>query len=96
MRYGRRDCNHDWHPRLDGWEEYCTAVICIHCGAFGCGCDIPFDRDRKNIFNKPSVDPGANIGGGWANPYIMCVKMPRRYRSKYRKYGASARRRRCD
>ncbi|HOK20681.1 MAG TPA: hypothetical protein PLX73_00950 [Candidatus Paceibacterota bacterium] len=38
-RYGRKNCHHEWAIRADGYEEYCTPVICIKCGAFGCLCD---------------------------------------------------------
>ncbi|HOV88718.1 MAG TPA: hypothetical protein PLB74_01485 [Candidatus Paceibacterota bacterium] len=50
-RYGRKNCRHEWAIRADGYEEYCTPIICIKCGAFGCLCDAR-NEFRDQYFMK--------------------------------------------
>ena len=71
MRYGREDCSHSWVIRLDGYEEYCLAMVCKYCGAFACVCGAKYaggyiDKNRCNGLNG-----NANINGEWENPYVM-------------------------
>jgi len=73
-QYGRKDCDHVWRERIDGFEEYCTPAVCIKCGAFGCLCDVGRDKKRDKefllIFKVEGVRGDANINGKWKNPYI--------------------------
>lgn len=47
-RYGCKNCNHYWVLRTDGYEEYCVAVVCNKCGAFGCYHDFEGDYIREH------------------------------------------------
>ncbi|MDD5012194.1 MAG: hypothetical protein PHQ66_00905 [Candidatus Nanoarchaeia archaeon] len=67
--YGRKDCEHEWRYRKDGWEEGCVPAICIECGAFGCMCDIQGKKPSKEIFFD-GYNSDANINGKWENPYV--------------------------
>ena len=68
IRYGRSDCNHSWRIRADGDECQCTAIICIECGAYGCGCDIKTAHEKQNLYVLAEYNGDANINGLWDNP----------------------------
>lgn len=72
VRYGRKDCEHVWRHRKDGWEEECGPVVCIECGAFGCFCDIYKNEPipSKEILFSEGVNGDANTNGKWVNPYV--------------------------
>lgn len=78
IRYGIKDCEHEWVYRKDGWEEGCAPVICRKCGAFGCFCDVN-PRPPKEIFFGNGANSSDNIGGQWNNPYI---KKPKKLKKK--------------
>ena len=40
-------CNHFWVDRKDGYEEQCSAAICIICGEYGCYCVLK--REKENM-----------------------------------------------
>lgn len=52
-------CNHFWVERIDGYEEQCTAAICLICGEYGCHCNIKtrlmsskMKKRRMELFKK--------------------------------------------
>lgn len=69
VRYGKKDCEHDWAYRKNGWEEGCGPAICRKCGAYGCFCDVSSSLPKKRFFDN-GVKGSDNIGGQWSNPYI--------------------------
>ena len=73
-RYGRENCPHDWVPREDGYEEYCTAAVCSECGAFGCLHDVEESEGRnvtyKGFMSRKPLRGDANINGRWENSYV--------------------------
>lgn len=69
MRYGRKDCEHEWRFRLNGEEYECIPTICIKCGAFGCKCDMKKTVPKETFF-KECQEGNANINGEWVNPYV--------------------------
>lgn len=71
IRYGRKNCKHEFVFRKDGYEEYCSPVVCIKCGAFGCECDIEkTSRPSPSLSKKNGVNGNANTNGKWKNPYV--------------------------
>ncbi|MBU1091254.1 hypothetical protein KKA27_00035 [Patescibacteria group bacterium] len=70
VRYGRKDCEHIWRFRKDGWEEGCGPAVCVECGAFGCLHDFNRDDIPKDVFFGEGQNGDANINGRWVNPYI--------------------------
>lgn len=79
IRYGRKDCEHEWVYRKDGWEDECGPAICRKCGAFGCFCNVD-PRPPKKVFFGNSAKSSDNIGGNWDNPYVQ--KPPARKRER--------------
>jgi len=72
IRYGRKNCKHVWRYRKDGYEEYCSPVICKECGAFGCSCDVK-PCNNTELFSE-EFNSNANINGKWKNPYMKKEK----------------------
>lgn len=70
VKYGKKDCHHDWVYRQDGWEGECGPTICIKCGAFGCFCDLPRPKPPVQQFFDRGVRGDANVNGQWENPYV--------------------------
>jgi len=74
IRYGRSDCKHEWVYRLGGRESSCTPLICKHCGAFACTCDlkgmVPFNQRTFKDFFRNGLEPSSNINGRWNNPFV--------------------------
>lgn len=73
IRYGKKDCEHVWVYREEGYEEQCVAVICKECGAFGCGCDDDVPKhtgDKWDDFISNGLKAEANPNGNWVNPYV--------------------------
>jgi hypothetical protein len=73
IRYGRKDCDHILRAS-NGYEEYCSAAICIKCGAMGCFCDAKRTGVSKEVFFKEKYEIDANINGKWENPYVEAKK----------------------
>jgi hypothetical protein len=66
LRYGKDKCKHFFVIRNNGYEEYCTPVVCRKCGAFGCSHDIEeYKQDLRIKLNGDS-----NINKRWKNPYV--------------------------
>tara|TARA_Y100000310_G_scaffold200561_1_gene200655 strand:+ start:87 stop:476 length:390 start_codon:yes stop_codon:yes gene_type:complete len=103
MRYGRRNCEHEFRNRIHGYEEGCGPVICIRCGGFACLCDV---RKQNNNYSDSRVDLGLddlpgyyaddNLNGRWLNPYIPPGSLPRALRVTARKKKGLAIRRSDD
>lgn len=48
-----KQCNHFWVERKDGYEEQCTAAICLICGEYGCMCKVDSQiRDMPDKWRK--------------------------------------------
>jgi len=86
IRYGRKNCKHDWVNRTDGYEEQCGAAVCLKCGAFTCWCEPLkeyhgigwFDEVglelKKKVMIARGVAGNANTNGKWKNPYVGVEK----------------------
>lgn len=55
IRYGRKNCHHEWAIRADGYEEGCAPIICIKCGAFGCLCDARREFRKWYFIKKMGI-----------------------------------------
>ena len=54
----RKNCEHNWVYRKDGWEEQCVPAICTICGEYGCFCDFmrtSMKYDKANIEEKKEI-----------------------------------------
>ena len=59
------ECNHFWVKRLDGYEEQCTAAICLICGKYSCRCNLAavpekLKERRLKLFNELGINGNAH------------------------------------
>ena len=89
IRYGRKNCHHEWAIRADGYEEGCAPIICIKkmgipaslYNRLQFSMIIPDDYKARQkeqklfdlIFSR-KYNSTDNINQKWKNPYVKKLK----------------------